>query len=297
MSAPNLPATITSDAALDTQIRWSKATSTAGELLPRQYRDNPGGLLLACGYADALGIPRVNALTGIHLVDGKPTASADLIGALVRRAGHRLRVHGDETYAEAQIVRADDPDFVPPPIRWDLDRARKAGLLGKKGPWQTYPGAMLRARAITEAARMWASDALFGVVYTPEELGERVADDGTPIVTTAREPRREEQRQTGDIVDTTAVDLPEQQAQPAPELLTDERIERALAAIASATSIDELTILAGHLRGRLPAERRDEVMAVWTARKTQIETGDLIDTTTEEPVQTALDEPGQEPAA
>jgi len=128
----------------------------------------------------------------VHIVDGKPTASADLIGALVRKAGHKLRVKGDETYAEAVIIRADDPDFVPDPIRWDLDRARKAGLLGKKGPWQSYPGAMMRARAVTEAARMWASEALFGVIYAPEELGVDVDVDGAPI---ADAPRRVESEQ------------------------------------------------------------------------------------------------------
>lgn len=166
---------------LDVQVRRAQLMADAGELLPRQYRGNPAALLVAFEYADAIGIPRVNALTSIHIVDGKPAASADLIGALVRRAGHKLRVTGDETYAEAVIIRADDPDFVPDPIRWDEARARKAGLWGKKGPWQQYPGAMMRSRAITEAARMWAADALYGVIYSPEELGGIATVDGTLV--------------------------------------------------------------------------------------------------------------------
>ncbi|MBM4686458.1 hypothetical protein GS532_22595 [Rhodococcus hoagii] len=39
---------------------------------------------------------------------------------------------------------------------------------------------MLRSRAITEAARMWASDALFGVIYTAEELGGAIDEEGRP---------------------------------------------------------------------------------------------------------------------
>lgn len=163
---------------LEVQVRRAQLMAEAGEVLPRTYRQNPAALLVAFEYADALGIPRVNALTSIHIVDGKPTASADLIGALVRRAGHKLRVTGDETFAEAVIIRADDPEFVPAPVRWDEARARKAGLWGKKGPWQQYPGAMLRSRAITEAARMWAADALYGVIYAAEELG----DSPQPVV-------------------------------------------------------------------------------------------------------------------
>lgn len=178
---------------LDVQMRRATAMAEAGEVLPRTYRGNPAALLVAFEYADALNIPRVNALTSIHIVDGKPTASADLIGALVRRAGHKLRVTGDETYAEAVIIRADDPEFVPSPIRWDEARARKAGLWGKKGPWQQYPGAMMRSRAITEAARMWAADALYGVIYTPEEVG---GDSGpVPVESTVvQEPRQEAAR-------------------------------------------------------------------------------------------------------
>lgn len=152
------------------QMEWSKAMAH-GDMLPRQYRGNPANLMFACEYADALGIPRINALTSIHVIDGKPTASADLIASLVRKAGHKLRVEGDDTYAEVTIIRADDPDYVPSPVRWDEAKARKAGKWGSKGPWSNYPGAMLRSRAITEAARMWASDALYGVIYTAEEVG------------------------------------------------------------------------------------------------------------------------------
>lgn len=149
-------------------------------LLPAAYRKQPANLLFAFEYADAIGIPRINALTSIHVIDGKPSASADLIAALVRRAGHKIRVSGDDTYCEVTIIRADDPDYVPAPVRWDLAKAKQAQLLGK-GNWAKYPGAMLRARATTEAARSWASDALYGIIYTPEELGATVDADGEPV--------------------------------------------------------------------------------------------------------------------
>ena len=173
------------------KMEFSKALSSAS-MLPRAYQNNPANLLLAVEYADTLGIPRITALTSIHVIDGKPTASADLIANLVRRAGHKLRVEGDDTYAEAVIIRADDPDYVPKPIRWDEAKARKAGKWGAKGPWTNYPGAILRSRAITEAARMWASDALYGVIYTAEEVGAPVSDDGTPVITTAQPARSPE---------------------------------------------------------------------------------------------------------
>lgn len=173
-------------ATLPEKMEWARAMATSN-LLPRQYQNNPGNLLFAVEYADALGVSRINAITSIHVIEGKPSASADLIASMVRKAGHRLRISGDDTYAEAQLIRADDPEFTYT-CRWDLAKARTAGLLGK-GVWKSYPGAMLRARAITEVARMGASDALFGVIYSPEELGAEVDASGEVVhqVTTVRQ--------------------------------------------------------------------------------------------------------------
>lgn len=61
-----------------------------------------------------------------------------------------------------------------------MEDAKRANLTGK-GPWVTYPAAMLRARCISSMARAMFPDALSGVVYTPEELGAQVDDDGSVI--------------------------------------------------------------------------------------------------------------------
>lgn len=165
-------------AALTEKMEWARTLAPAG-LLPKAYQQNPANLLLAAELADSLGIDRINALTSIHVVEGKPSASADLMAALVRRAGHRLRVQVKDDAAKAVLIRADDPEFEYTVV-WDMDRARAAGLAGK-GVWKSYPQAMLRSRAITEVIRMGASEVLTGVVYTPEELGAAVDSTGTPL--------------------------------------------------------------------------------------------------------------------
>lgn len=154
---------------LSEQMRYAQALAAAG-LLPPAYRRQPANVLLAMEYAKALNIPVMTAIQGVHVIDGKPSASAGLISALVRKAGHRLRVTGDDTRAVCEIVRHDDPDFTFR-AEWTLDRAKAAKLLGK-GTWQQYPSAMLKARAITECARDACPEALSGVAYTPEELGD-----------------------------------------------------------------------------------------------------------------------------
>jgi len=145
-------------------------TLAVSSLLPKSYQKQPANVLLAIELGDALGIPTIQAINGIHVIEGKPTASAELIASLVRRAGHKLRVTVDDTkqVAVAQIIRADDPDFVYE-ARWDMRKAQQAGLAGK-GNWKSHPVQMLRNRAVTEVARMGASDALYGVSHTPDEV-------------------------------------------------------------------------------------------------------------------------------
>lgn len=158
----------------------------SSNLLPQEYRKNPANLLYAIQYAESLGVHPMTAVTGISVIQGKPTASAQLIGALVRRAGHKLRVTCDGKTAKAVIIRADDPDFEFVSV-WTLDRAKAAGLTGKS-VWKQYPEAMLKARAITEVAREAAAEALFGVIYTPEELGAEVDADGGVVGGSVVEP-------------------------------------------------------------------------------------------------------------
>lgn len=159
---------------LGAKVTYAKHLAQAG-LLPKAYHGQPGNVLLAVEMGESLGIPTMTAISSIHIVDGKPTASAGLMSALVRRAGHRLRVTGDDTRAVAEIVRADDPDFTFR-SEWTMERAKAAGLTGK-GVWKSYPAAMLKARAISEVARDACQEALSGVIYTPEELGAAITVD------------------------------------------------------------------------------------------------------------------------
>jgi hypothetical protein len=162
-------------------------TLAVSSLLPKAYQRQPANVLLALELGEALGIPPIQAINGIHIIEGKPTASAELIASVVRRAGHKIRVTTDavKLVVVAQLIRADDPDFTYE-ARWDMERAKTAGLAGK-GNWRTHPAQMLTWRAITEVSRMGASDALYGVSHTPDEISFSVptADQQATRVTAA----------------------------------------------------------------------------------------------------------------
>ncbi|MFD6415955.1 hypothetical protein [Streptomyces sp. NPDC060194] len=187
MSAELVKHQPTPSASLPEKMQYAKALAESG-MLPGQYRKQPANLLYALEYAESLNLHPMAAITGIHVIEGKPSASSALISALVRRAGHKLRVRGNDQEAVAQIVRSDDPDFTFE-ARWTMARAEQAGL-ARKAVWKNYPAAMLKARAITEVARDACEEALSGMHYTPEELGANVNADGEVIEADVQQLRR-----------------------------------------------------------------------------------------------------------
>ena len=154
---------------LAADMEYARVVSS-GAMLPAQYRGKPADILIAMGLGRAMGLSPAESLYRIHVIQGRPTASAELIAANVRKAGHILRVKGDETSARAVIIRSDDPDFEFEST-WNLDRAKRLGLASKDG-WQKQPGTMMRWRAITEVARLACPEALYGVAYVAEEIDD-----------------------------------------------------------------------------------------------------------------------------
>ena len=167
------------------KIQYAETLSKAG-MLPAAYRNNPGNVLWAIEYGAALGVPPVVAIGLVHVIDGKPVASAALISSLVRKGGHRLRVTGSAQEATAEITRSDDPEFAFT-FTFTLADAKKAGI-DRNPTWSRYPQAMLQARAITACARMACPEVLSGLLYTPEELGAEVDGAGNPVGKPAAEP-------------------------------------------------------------------------------------------------------------
>ena len=150
------------------RLQHAKAVAQSS-LIPDGYRNQPANILWAMDLADALNIPFPQVMQTMVVMRGRMTMSADLMAAVVRRAGHKLRVREQGMAVTAALIRQDDPDYEFT-ATWDEAKARQAGLWGQRGPWTQYPAQMLRSRAITEVCRQGASDALAGTVYSPDEL-------------------------------------------------------------------------------------------------------------------------------
>ncbi len=174
--------TVHADNGLAAQMEWARAASSAA-ILPDAYRGKPADVMIAANLGASMGLSPAEALYRISVIKGKPTASAELITANVRKAGHRLRVTGDDTRAVASIWRVDDPEFE---FReeWTIDRAAKMGLTGNDN-WKKQPGTMLKWRAITACARIACPEALYGVAYVPDEMMDSRPESAVQTVTEA----------------------------------------------------------------------------------------------------------------
>lgn len=148
---------------------YARAVSSAS-MLPETYRGKPADIMLAVGLGQSMGLSPAESLYRIAVIKGKPTASAELVAANVRKAGHRLRVTTDEKAmsATATIVRADDPDFEFT-VERGMDWAKSMGLSSNDN-YRKQPLTMLANRAITACARLACPEALYGVAYTADEM-------------------------------------------------------------------------------------------------------------------------------
>lgn len=162
---------------LTDQMEFARVVSS-GDLLPAAYREKPANVMIAVGLGSAMGLSPMESLYRIDVIQGKPTASAELISANVRRAGHTLRLEVSENppAAKCTIIRADDPDHEHVVIR-NMAWAKQMGLDGKAN-YKSQPATMLGWRALTACARQACSEALYGVAYTPDELRESTPAGG-----------------------------------------------------------------------------------------------------------------------
>lgn len=108
--------------------------------------------------------------TGVHIINGKPAFSSNLLAQAVRRHPvYDYRVI--EKSASVCKIRFLAKGEVLGDETFTIEMAERAGLL-KNPTWRSYPEAMLFSRALTAGMRTHCPDALNGATaYTPDELG------------------------------------------------------------------------------------------------------------------------------
>lgn len=120
--------------------------------------------------ARELGIPPMQALNGgIWNIQGKIEISARLMNAMIRRAGHSIKVvQCDETKCIIHGRRTDSGDEFT--SQFTIEDAKKAGLTSRQN-WKTYTEDMLYSRAMSRLARRLFPD-IIGTAYVEGEIQE-----------------------------------------------------------------------------------------------------------------------------
>jgi hypothetical protein len=126
-----------------------------------------------------LGFGPIASMTGIYIVKGRVTLSANLIAAAVKGSGrynYRVTKHDAEIcsitfYEGGEIIGTST---------FSMNDAAQAGLGGDN--WKKYPRNMLFARAMSNGAKWYCADVFGGPVYTPDELGAPVDGETGEVI-------------------------------------------------------------------------------------------------------------------
>ena len=134
------------------------------DFVPKEFRGKYGNILVAVQMGAEVGLPPMQALQNIAVINGRPVIYGDAMWALVKN--HPFCESTDEKFDDASmtatctIKRRGSPAVVRTFSKTDAEKAR---LWGKDGPWTQYPRRMLQMRARSFACRDAIPEALKGL--------------------------------------------------------------------------------------------------------------------------------------
>ena len=132
------------------------------------------------------GIQPFAAMTGIHIIQGKPVIGAGLMASRVKASGrydYRVTKHSDticeiDYYAKGEKIGTST---------FTIEDARKAGTKNL----DKFPKNMLFARAMSNGVKWYTPDIYDVPVYVPEEMPTQETIEATPVSTETTQPTPE----------------------------------------------------------------------------------------------------------
>lgn len=129
-----------------------------------------------------IGIPPFSAMSGIHVIQGKPVMGAGIIASRVKGSGkydYKVVEHTEKTcnidfYQGSEKIGNST---------FTIEDAKKAGTKNL----DKFPRNMLFARAISNGVKWYCPDVFAGPVYVPEEMPQVTEDVKHEVVETKEE--------------------------------------------------------------------------------------------------------------
>ena len=154
----------------------------SSDFVPKDFKGKPGNCFLAMQMGAELGVPPLQALQNIAIINGRPSIWGDLALAVVQAnpdyEDHKEFFTGtpfDDTYTAVFQIKRKGQNWHE--VKFTVADAKTAKLWGKRGyngqdtPWITNPKRMLQMRSRGFGLRDKFADALKGM-----KLAEEVMD-------------------------------------------------------------------------------------------------------------------------
>lgn len=151
------------------------------EMVPKDFKGKPGNVLVAVQMGAEVGLPAMQAIQNIAVINGRPALWGDAVKAIILNSPlcEKFEERFDEQTMTAWVTakRKGHAEFQASFSQVD---AEKAGLWIKAGPWTQYPKRMLKMRARGFAARDEFADVLKGLCVAEEQM-DIVEKDISPV--------------------------------------------------------------------------------------------------------------------
>lgn len=191
-------------------------TLAASQLIPKNFQGKPNDVFVAMMWSANLGVPVLQGIQGIAVINNKPSIYGDLGLAICMNSGlmdsfkeefiepneMAKNAEGKQSYFKNIIARCTvkrhgiaDP-FVS---EFSVEDALLAGLWNRTDPWKKYPKRMLQMRARAFALRNAFPDRLMGMTFAEEAMDiVDVNDKGevTSVSPSKKMPQRKPKAQT-----------------------------------------------------------------------------------------------------
>jgi hypothetical protein len=154
------------------ELQQFAETVSQSKMVPKKYRGSPQDIVVAVMHGMELGLPPLQALQSVAVINGRPSIYGDAALAVVRRSGlladikETVEGSGKDATAYCTVKRTDTGEVIKQRFSWQ--EAIEAGLTQKGGPWQDYPRRMLQMRARSWCLRDAFPEVLKGMMLAEE---------------------------------------------------------------------------------------------------------------------------------
>ncbi|WP_115560051.1 hypothetical protein [Xanthomonas arboricola] len=137
------------------------------DLVPKDFKGKPANCLIAMQWGAELGLKPLQALQNIAVINGRAALWGDAVLALVRNSPvcEFVEEWDVNDTAHCKVKRKGEKEAL---VTFSMEDAKKAGLVGKQGPWTQYPKRMRQMRARAFALRDVFTDVLRGMAIAEE---------------------------------------------------------------------------------------------------------------------------------